>query len=88
MFMKDKGKSVALIISKLGKDKGYECDKPAPRNEDGDVKEYDMALNYASEEILDAIQSKDHKALKSRLKAFFELCKEAEEDEYEDAMEY
>lgn len=71
----DKKKSVAVIMSKLNgpaQPKGYA---------DGGEVDNSIAIDSASEEIMQAIEKKDVKALTSALKSFMDMCYDEEQQE-------
>lgn len=82
----DKKRRATIIVGAL-------TGKPEEKahNENGDEMDHDMGYNSASEEILNAVHSKDHKALKHALKSFFDMCMdehEASESPEEEAAEH
>lgn len=82
MFMSDdKKKRATLIISRLSGKPGSEEVSEAPKNENGDEVDSEIGHMSAAEDILDAIASKDAKALKNALKAFLDMCESEPESE-------
>lgn len=76
MFMSDsKKKPASIIVASMGKSA-----VKAPETADGAMKDSDMAMEAAGEELLAAIESKSPKAVMEALKAAYDLC-ESQEDE-------
>lgn len=70
MMSDDKRKKMALIIA-MGKPEGK--DDPDAEKE---TSEESDGLDSAAQDILDAVESKDAKALKDALKDFMYMCEE------------
>lgn len=77
MFMKDKNKSLSLIIAKMKKPEGEEMSE-APKSEDGGEVDNSIGIDSAAEEIMSAIEGKDPKGLVAALKSFMEMSAEEE----------
>jgi len=77
MLMKDndKKKSVALIMSKLGK-----TEEPK-MSEDGTEQDDSVALKTAAEELIAAISSKDAMQVVEAFKSMMSMCESESEDE-------
>lgn len=83
MMMSDNKKKMAtMIIAKMGPN-GKEESQEAPKNENGDEMDSDHGYSAASEEIIQAVESKDPKALKHALKSFIEMCLAEKSDDSE-----
>jgi len=81
MFMKDdsKKKIAALIIAKKNPEGESEM-KNAPKDDKDNESSYDMGLDSAAEEIIQAVEAKDAKKIKEALKSFVSMCMSEEED--------
>ena len=88
MLMSDKKKSPAtLIIAKMSKAAKPEYE-PAKTNERNDVVAASIGYDAAAEEVLQAIESKNPKALVQAMKSFVDMCmSEAEDDSEASDME-
>jgi predicted transcriptional regulator len=78
MLLKDKRKGLAtIIIKRIGKpsmDSGYK-EEMSQHKPEGEV-DNDMAKSACCDGIINAIESKDSKALKRHLLQFLEMAKE------------
>jgi hypothetical protein len=80
MMMSDKKKGMAtIILSKMGKPS--EEMSEVPKNDIGDELDQSAGKDAAAEEILQAVESKDPKALKSALQSMIDMCMNESEDE-------
>lgn len=83
MLMKDDKKKAAMVIISKMRPSGEE--KMQPKMEkDGAEQEYDQ-YEAASEEIIQAVESKDSRLLKEALKSFIDMCLSEPRDEQEEA---
>lgn len=88
MFMSDnKKKTATLVLQKLKG--GSEQLSEAPVNEDGDELDQSAGYDAAGDELLQAIDSKDPKAIVSAIKSLVEMCmnEQPEADEADEASE-
>lgn len=68
--------AIALIVAKMGKNKGSEedTDEMMSESDDGD----EMGYEAAADDVMSAIQEGDSAALAEALKSFIELCDHGE----------
>ncbi len=79
MIMQDgKKKAVSLIISKLGDKQEKVEQAPTVDNVEQDLS---MPLEAAADEILQALETKNAKALVEALKYFMEMCEYKKDEE-------
>lgn len=78
MMSDNKKKMATLIIGKMNGES-----EEAPKNASGDEVDHDMGYESAAEEMIQAIHSKDAKALKSALKSFISMCMDEKSDDKE-----
>lgn len=78
----DKKKSVAMIISKIGKKPENMSEVP---NENGAEQDDSIGAESAAEELLAAIESKSAKGVVEAIKALMEFCEAPESSEVENS---
>jgi hypothetical protein len=74
MIMPDAKKKATMIVAAM---------KPSPAPEMPEESHDDMGYESAAEEILQAVESKDAKALSEALKSFHDMCAAADEESSE-----